>query len=95
MCQPTQVTQATKVTQLSQPSKIVLEEIGLAEMSSDMPLKILHDKFDNAATRVGFVAMSNWNLDPAKMNRGFFTTRSMPTSADLLETMMEFVLLPD
>ena len=69
---------------------VVLEEIGLAEMSPDMPLKILHDKFDNATKKVGFVAMSNWNLDPSKMNRGFFVTRSMPTAEDLFDTMMEF-----
>ncbi|CAD7951650.1 unnamed protein product, partial [Amoebophrya sp. A25] len=70
----------------------VLEEIGLAEMSPDLPLKVLHEIFDDKSRFANaFVATSNWNLDPAKMNRGLFVTRSMPSEEDLVETMLEFV----
>lgn len=87
-------------------SVVVLDEIGLAEASSSMPLKALHPLLEDgvhfdeeeeksfsakkaaktkgsspaaAATpkinedwhRVGFIGISNWCLDPAKMNRGW------------------------
>lgn len=87
-------------------SAVVLDEIGLAEGSSSMPLKVLHPLLEdgvyfdeeeernliknnkprpvetssvNAVAsepsdwhRVGFIGISNWVLDPAKMNRGIF-----------------------
>lgn len=33
--------------------------------------------------RVGFIGISNWALDPAKMNRGIMVTRSDPTEQEL------------
>ena len=75
---------------------VVLDEIGLAEDSPKMPLKVLHPLLENASTnpqfvseehcKVGFVGISNWALDPAKMNRGIFVTRGKPSKNDLEET---------
>ena len=75
---------------------VVLDEIGLAEDSPKMPLKVLHPLLENASTntqlevephsKVGFVGISNWALDPAKMNRGIFVTRGKPSEDDLHKT---------
>lgn len=46
---------------------LLLEEVGLAELSPHLPLKVLHSILDEA--RVSVVGISNWALDPAKMNR--------------------------
>ncbi|XP_076818192.1 E3 ubiquitin-protein ligase rnf213-alpha-like [Clavelina lepadiformis] len=76
---------------------VVLDEIGLAEDSPKMPLKVLHPLLETASLRdssfnvephskVGFVGISNWALDPAKMNRGIFVTRGEPSKSDLHKT---------
>ena len=80
---------------------VVLDEVGLAEDSPKMPLKVLHPllekgcelKADDADVKpgesfqkVGFVGISNWALDPAKMNRGIFVHRGNPTEGDLILT---------
>ena len=60
-------------------SVVILDEVGLAEDSPKMPLKALHPLLedgcieDDEATeekKVSFIGISNWALDPAKMNRG-------------------------
>ena len=79
-------------------SVVVLDEIGLAEDSPLMPLKTLHPLLeDGTATaeqsgarsdyhRVGFIGLSNWALDPAKMNRGIMLSRGVPTKNDLRDS---------
>ena len=73
---------------------VVLDEIGLAEDSPKMPLKALHplledgcledDEIDsNSNKKVGFVGISNWALDPAKMNRGLHVERGDPDEREL------------
>ena len=76
-------------------SVVVLDEIGLAEDSPLMPLKTLHPLLeDGTATseesgttsdhhRVGFIGLSNWALDPAKMNRGIMLSRGVPIESEL------------
>ncbi|XP_046861644.1 E3 ubiquitin-protein ligase rnf213-alpha-like [Xenia sp. Carnegie-2017] len=78
-------------------SVVVLDEIGLAEDSPLMPLKTLHPLLeDGTATseeygkeldhnHVGFIGLSNWALDPAKMNRGIMLTRGTPSEIELLD----------
>ena len=63
---------------------VVLDEIGLAEDSTLMPLKVLHPLLEHPG--IGFVGLSNWAIDPAKMNRGVFLSRSDPSKDDLLRT---------
>ncbi|XP_058845819.1 E3 ubiquitin-protein ligase rnf213-alpha-like isoform X2 [Acipenser ruthenus] len=73
-------------------SVVVLDEIGLAEDSAKMPLKTLHPLLEEGCIddeplphkKVGFVGISNWALDPAKMNRGIFVSRGDPDEKELL-----------
>ncbi|XP_047673206.1 E3 ubiquitin-protein ligase rnf213-beta isoform X2 [Tachysurus fulvidraco] len=76
-------------------SVVVLDEIGLAEDSPQMPLKTLHPLLEDGCIdndrpdphmKVGFVGISNWALDPAKMNRGIFVSRWDPSENELVET---------
>jgi len=76
-------------------SVVLLDEIGLAEDSPEMPLKTLHplledgcidDENPESYQKVGFVGISNWALDPAKMNRGLLVFRTDPSKAELVKT---------
>ncbi|XP_054615147.1 E3 ubiquitin-protein ligase rnf213-alpha isoform X2 [Dunckerocampus dactyliophorus] len=75
-------------------SVVVLDEIGLAEDSPKMPLKILHPLLEEGCIddkplphkKVGFIGISNWALDPAKMNRGIFVSRGDPDERELFES---------
>ena len=72
----------------------ILDEVGLAEDSPKMPLKALHplledgcigDERKQAWMKVSFIGISNWALDPAKMNRGILLSRGVPTQNDLIK----------
>ncbi|MEQ2214150.1 hypothetical protein XENOCAPTIV_013476 [Xenoophorus captivus] len=75
-------------------SVVVLDEIGLAEDSPKMPLKTLHPLLEEGCIddeplphkKVGFIGISNWALDPAKMNRGIFVSRGDPDEKELIES---------
>ncbi|XP_064171477.1 E3 ubiquitin-protein ligase rnf213-alpha-like isoform X2 [Anguilla rostrata] len=75
-------------------SVVVLDEIGLAEDSPKMPLKTLHPLLEEGCIddeplphkKVGFIGISNWALDPAKMNRGIFVSRGDPDLKELIES---------
>ncbi|KAM4037716.1 E3 ubiquitin-protein ligase RNF213 isoform 1-T2 [Anomaloglossus baeobatrachus] len=75
-------------------SVVVLDEIGLAEDSAKMPLKTLHPLLEDGCIddeplphkKVGFIGISNWALDPAKMNRGIFVSRGDPNEDELIES---------
>ena len=59
----------------------VLDEVGLAEFSPHLPLKILHSILVDAP--IAIVGVSNWTLDRAKMNRAILLTRPEPSVFDL------------
>ncbi|XP_065678749.1 E3 ubiquitin-protein ligase rnf213-alpha isoform X5 [Hydra vulgaris] len=82
-------------------SVVVLDEVGLAEDSPRMPLKALHPLLEDGtdgseeltldssslkSKRVAFIGISNWSLDPAKMNRGIMLYRGQPNLDELVET---------
>lgn len=82
-------------------SVVVLDEVGLAEDSPKMPLKTLHPLLEDGGqndddviqlqtedrfTRVAFIGLSNWALDPAKMNRGIMLCRNEPDGNELEAT---------
>ncbi|XP_072501344.1 E3 ubiquitin-protein ligase RNF213 isoform X2 [Notamacropus eugenii] len=75
-------------------SVVVLDEVGLAEDSPKMPLKALHPLLEDGCIdddplrhkKVGFIGISNWALDPAKMNRGIFVSRGAPNKKELIES---------
>ncbi|XP_071137099.1 E3 ubiquitin-protein ligase rnf213-alpha-like [Mytilus edulis] len=76
-------------------SIVVLDEIGLAEDSPRMPLKTLHPLLEDGCPddeepekykKVAFIGISNWALDPAKMNRGILVQREVPDVKELTES---------
>ena len=60
---------------------LLLDEVGLAEHSPDMPLKVLHAMLVDPPIAV--VGLSNWVLDPAKMNRAICLQRTEPSKDDI------------
>ncbi|XP_053396339.1 E3 ubiquitin-protein ligase rnf213-alpha-like isoform X2 [Mercenaria mercenaria] len=73
-------------------SIVVLDEVGLAEDSPRMPLKTLHPLLEDGCQgdekpekhmKVAFIGISNWALDPAKMNRGILVQREVPDLVEL------------
>eukprot|EP00439_Symbiodinium_sp_Y106_P069743 s1411_g12.t1 len=64
---------------------LLLDEVGLAEFSPDMPLKVLHGILAEPGI-VSVVGLSNWRLDPAKMNRSVCLARPDPDSAEVDRT---------
>jgi hypothetical protein len=73
---------------------VILDEVGLAEDSPKMPLKALHPLLEDGCVdedepspdkKVSFVGISNWALDPAKMNRGILLSRIPPDEKDLIK----------
>ena len=96
-------------------SCVVLDEVGLAEDSPKLPLKVLHPLLDDSIyihqniiqsdmntdngtetdfklksrseeDIVAFIGISNWALDPAKMNRGIMLLRDEPNRGQLIST---------
>ena len=87
---------------------VVLDEVGLAEISQHNPLKVLHpllepsemsegDEDNFKRPNIAVVGISNWALDPAKMNRAIHLSRTEPDLHDLIETGREILKgeLPD
>lgn len=62
---------------------IIFDEIGLAELSPHNPLKVLHSKLEMETCQYGFVGISNYSLDAAKMNRVLYFSCPDPTVDDL------------
>ena len=68
---------------------VLLDEIGLAEVSPHNPLKVLHGLLEpekGSLPEVAVVGISNWVLDPAKMNRAIHLSRPEPNEDDLYQT---------
>ena len=67
---------------------IHFDEIGLAEISPNNPLKVLHEKLeiDDEIIKSSFVGISNWELDASKMNRGIYINVPDPDENDLINT---------
>jgi len=67
---------------------IVFDEIGLAEISKNNPLKILHSLLEPEKAELAFVGISNWRLDASKMNRAVYLARPDPDLDDLVNTAL-------
>ncbi|KAJ4460556.1 putative E3 ubiquitin-protein ligase [Paratrimastix pyriformis] len=68
---------------------VLLDEVGLAEVSRYNPLKVLHSLLEpnqSGQADVAVVGISNWALDAAKMNRAIYLSRPEPDVKDLYET---------
>ncbi|CAM9898152.1 unnamed protein product [Sphacelaria rigidula] len=71
---------------------VLLDEVGLAEQSPHLPLKVLHKILDEAEEGETVVGISNWELDSAKMNRAVHLHRPAPTVEDLTLTAAGMLL---
>ena len=48
---------------------IFMDEMGLAEISENNPLKVMHAELEQEQNKIAFVGISNWFIDASKMNR--------------------------
>ena len=71
-------------------SMVFIDEMGLAEHSSNNPLKVLHSELEydlnEGRNKIAFVGISNWKLDASKMNRGIYLSIPEPDEKDLKST---------
>ena len=72
---------------------LLLDEVGLAEHSPEMPLKCLHGMLVDPP--IAIVGLSNWVLDPAKMNRAVLVQRPEPSEQDISKTGASIMGLPE
>ena len=87
--------QKNKKEQLDEfTAAVILDEVGLAEDSQNLALKALHPLLEDGCLenetpepwkKVSFIGISNWALDPAKMNRGIFLSRMQPDEESLIK----------
>ena len=78
--------------QLINPDKlwvIFMDEMGLAEISENNPLKVMHAELENEKNKIAFVGISNWFIDASKMNRVIYNVVQEPDEDDLIETGKE------
>ena len=71
-------------------SLVILDEVGLAEISRFNPLKVLHSLLepDGSLPDVAVVGISNWALDAAKMNRAIHLSRPEMDKDELYQTAL-------
>eukprot|EP00347_Sterkiella_histriomuscorum_P011197 403373375 len=62
---------------------VIIDEIGLAEISPHNPLKVLHAYLE--MPDLGFVGISNYNLDASKQNRVITLQKPEPRNDDLIQ----------
>lgn len=72
---------------------LLLDEVGLAENSPDLPLKVLHYMLVDPP--IAIVGLSNWALDSSKMNRAICLQRTEPTENDIMLTGHNIVSSPE
>ena len=68
---------------------VLFDELGLAEKSPTNPLKVLHSnlKYNGNKEGISFIGISNYALDPAKVNRAFYL--SVPNLESLLDRLKD------
>ena len=70
---------------------VVMDEMGLAELSENNPLKVTHYELEKEEDKVSFVGISNWALDASKMNRVIYIIGQEPNEDSLKETAKEII----
>ena len=70
-------------------SLVFFDEMGLAEESSENPLKVLHAELEREDNKIAFFGLTNWILDASKMNRGIRIFVQEPDEEDLINTASE------
>ena len=71
---------------------VLMDEMGLAELSPNNPLKVTHFELEREGDdKVPFVGITNWALDASKMNRVIYIVVQDPDEDDLILTAKEIV----
>ena len=70
---------------------VCFDEMGLAEISENNPLKVLHSELENEKDKISFIGISNWFIDASKMNRVIYNVVQDPDEEDIIETSKEMV----
>ena len=71
---------------------ILMDEMGLAELSPNNPLKVTHFELEKEGEdKIAFIGISNWALDASKMNRVIYIVVQDPDEDDLILTTKEIV----
>ena len=68
---------------------VFMDEMGLAEISDNNPLKVMHSELEEEENKISFVGISNWFIDASKMNRVVYNVVQDPDEEDLIETGKE------
>ena len=83
---------------------VYIDEMGLAEISKNNPLKVIHSELEMnfdfekynfgfnsfiEHSKVAFLGISNWSLDASKMNRAVFNIVQEPDLKDLKKMAVE------
>ena len=77
---------------------MVLDELGLADLSPEKPIKVLHSELERKAVLTSgeqqlspfsVVALSNWVVDAAQVNRGILISRKQAGKEDLKTSATE------
>ena len=72
---------------------ILFDEMGLAEISPNNTLKVIHSEFDrNKGQEIRFFGISKWILDASKINRGIHLSFLEPDLDDLKDKISTFLL---
>ena len=81
-----------------QLAMVVLDELGLADLSPEKPIKVLHSELERKAvltsgetqqSSYSVVALSNWVVDAAQVNRGILIQRQKAKGEDLFKSAKE------
>ena len=71
---------------------VLMDEMGLAELSTNNPLKVTHFELEKTGDEnIPFVGITNWALDASKMNRVIYIVVQDPDLDDLIITTKEIV----
>ena len=65
---------------------VYFDEEEEQQMLKKVKEQLENNKANKDWLKVGFIGISNWVLDPAKMNRGIFANRTSPSADELKET---------
>ena len=68
---------------------VYMDEMGLAEISENNPLKVMHSELEKEDELISFVGISNWFIDASKMNRVIYNVVQDPDESDIIETGIE------
>ena len=68
---------------------VFMDEMGLAEIGENNPLKVMHAELEQEEDKVSFVGISNWFIDASKMNRVIYNVVQDDDEEDLIHTGKE------